>query len=79
MRAEHKCLLCQQEAFHAHHIWGKNAYPSWRHELWNGVALCPQDHHFVHAFPKKGREYIIEHLPDGQLEILLSKSADMLQ
>jgi len=45
----HKCATCgETEGLHAHHILRKSKYPELRHEVSNGIALCPEHHAQAH-------------------------------
>lgn len=41
------------EAVQAHHIASRKQRPDLRHELANGVTLCINHHHWVHANPSE--------------------------
>ena len=70
LRDDGMCALCKNTAIHSHHIYGKKANPVWRHELWNGVALCPICHKFVHDYPNAGLVDICLCIPEEQVDKL---------
>lgn len=51
-RASWHCEICGDTiGLAAHHIFGKQAFPGWRHVLENGIALCFLCHHNIHNDP----------------------------
>lgn len=57
-RDGHKCVECGATGrLHAHHIKPWKDYPKLRHELSNGITLCPPCHSRAHGFPFKDWVY----------------------
>lgn len=44
----------------AHHVQGKGAHPSLRHDPSNGACLCRRHHRWAHDNPLRWREFLEE-------------------
>lgn len=50
-RDGHKCMDCLRPADDAHHVFSKQAHPSLRWALCNGISLCRECHRWAEDHP----------------------------
>lgn len=56
--------LSSRGPLEAHHVKGKKAFPRLRHDIENGVSLCPQGHDWAHANRDLFREWFSRKFPE---------------